>query len=106
MRYFVVGTLVETASFDVNTYMLDAEFGYLHSSASMHARNPMELRLRLGELAQLTMIDPAERARMLAEADRFDALVLRRPAVMDRRDFTWRSASSRMPCECVPATSR
>lgn len=88
VRYFVVGALVETASFNVHAYMLDAEFGHLYSSASLHVRNPFELKLRLGELAQLTMVDPAERARLLAEADRFNALVLRGRQCMDRRDFS------------------
>ena len=87
VRYFVVGNLVETASFNVNTYMLDAEFGYLHSSANIHVRNPFELKWGLGDLARLTMLDPVERARLLAEADRFNALVLRGRQNMDRRDF-------------------
>lgn len=88
VRYFVVGALVETASFDVHTYMLDAEFGYLQGSASVHVRNPFELKLRLGELAHLTMIDPAERVRILADADRFNGLLLRGRQHFDRRDFT------------------
>ncbi|MCI0683416.1 MAG: hypothetical protein L0Y71_15030 [Gemmataceae bacterium] len=87
VRYFVVGALVETASFNVHTYMIDAEFGYLHSSAHIHARNPRELKLRLGELAHLTMCDPGERTRIFAEQDRFNALIVRGRQHYDRRDF-------------------
>lgn len=62
VRYFVLGSLTQTASFDVNTYLLDAEFGYLQGSARIHVRDPYELKLRLPELAQLTLMTPAEQA--------------------------------------------
>lgn len=62
VRYFLFGNHIETASFNVNTYLVDAEFGYLQSSARIHVRDPFELKLRLGELAELTMLTPAEQA--------------------------------------------
>lgn len=67
IRYFLFGHLVETASFNVTTFLVDAEFGYLTSSARIHVRNPLELKLRLAELAWLTKLDPAERIRIEQE---------------------------------------
>jgi tetratricopeptide (TPR) repeat protein len=61
VRYFVLGSCVETASFDVNTYLIDTEFGYLQGQATINVRDPYELKLRLPELAQLTMMTFAER---------------------------------------------
>jgi hypothetical protein len=86
-RYFVLGTLVQTASFDVTTYVIDAEFGYLHSSARIHVHNRPELRLRLGELAWLTTCDPVERTRYLAGADQFNTLIVQGRRHFDRREF-------------------
>jgi tetratricopeptide (TPR) repeat protein len=87
VRYFVLGT-VEYGSIDVNAYMLDAEFGFLQGSGRIVARNPFDLKLRLGELAQMTMIDPVERARLLADAERFDAFLLRGRQALDQRKFS------------------
>lgn len=64
VRYFLTGHLVQTASFDVTTYVVDAEFGYLASSARVHVQSVQELKLRLSELAWLTKLDPAERLRI------------------------------------------
>lgn len=62
VRYFVLGSHVETFSFDVNTYLVDAEFGYLLGSARINVQNWHELKFRLPELATVTMMSPAERA--------------------------------------------
>src|SRR5262249_24888087 len=61
VRYFLFGTLVERASFNVTTFMVDAQFGFLASTARIHVHNPGELKMRLGELASLTQMSPAER---------------------------------------------
>jgi tetratricopeptide (TPR) repeat protein len=66
VRYFVFGAHYQTASFNVNTYLLDVETGYLQGAASIHVHNPHELRFRLQELAALTMMTPAERAAYFA----------------------------------------
>jgi tetratricopeptide (TPR) repeat protein len=87
VRHFLLGTIVETASFDVNTYLIDAEYGFLHGQGSVHVHHPMELKLRLSELAFLTLMDPGERARYQAEAQRFQALVLQGQQSMDRRGY-------------------
>ena len=86
LRYFVLGT-IEFGSLDVHAYLLDAEHGFVQGSGRVVARDPFDLKLRLGELAQLTQIDRAEEARLLAQAAQFDALVLRGRQAMDGRQF-------------------
>ncbi len=86
VRYFVLGALVQTTSFDVNTYLLDAEFGYLQGGATINVRDPFELKLRMQELAQLTIMAPAERAAYQAAQvqQRFERLVLAGRVHMDQ----------------------
>ena len=70
VRYFVLGNHIETASFDVNAYLIDAEFGFLQGHGHIHVQNRLELKLRLPELAQLTLMTPAERVAYLAAKER------------------------------------
>jgi tetratricopeptide (TPR) repeat protein len=88
-RYFVLGSCVETTSFDVNTYLIDAELGYLQGSARINVRNPFELKLRLSELAELTMMTPAERAAVLAgqPRQRFERLLFEGRRHMEERRY-------------------
>jgi hypothetical protein len=53
-RYFVFGTVTQTASFNVDTYLVDAEYGDLKGRGFVHARDAIELRWRLAELAGMT----------------------------------------------------
>jgi tetratricopeptide (TPR) repeat protein len=69
VRYFVLGSLRETFSFDVTAHLVDAEFGYQVSHARMHVHNPWELKLRLPELTQRLFLSPAERLRLDSEAE-------------------------------------
>lgn len=65
-QFFLMGTVQQTASFDVNTYLLNAEQGWVQGAGRMHVRNPYELRIRAGELAQITQLPPGQRAQFLA----------------------------------------
>jgi tetratricopeptide (TPR) repeat protein len=69
VRFFVLGDVRETASFVVTTHLVDAECGYEYGWGSVHVQSPLELRLRLGELAGQTLLDPAERQRRQQEAE-------------------------------------
>jgi tetratricopeptide (TPR) repeat protein len=69
VRFFVLGDIRETASFVVATHLVDAECGYDYGWGSVHVQSPFELRLRLGELAAQTLLDPAERQRRQQEAE-------------------------------------
>lgn len=87
VRYFVLGTVQQTASFDVNTYLIDAEYGFLQGHGFVHVHSLRELKLRLAELAHLTRLSPAERAALLADAQRFDLLLVKGHDCMKRNDF-------------------
>ncbi len=67
VRFFLMGHLRHTASFDVTTRLIDAEFNALVGSGSIHVHNTFELKLRLGELARQTMLPPARRAEFVKE---------------------------------------
>lgn len=62
VRFFLTGNLRETASFNATTYLIDAEFNAQIGSGMVHVHNPFELKLRLGELARLTQLPPAQQA--------------------------------------------
>ncbi|HLW65574.1 MAG TPA: hypothetical protein VKS79_09670, partial [Gemmataceae bacterium] len=87
VRYFLFGTLVETASFNATTYLVDAQYGFLASSARIHVRTPAELRLRLGELAMLTRLSPAERLKYERDNAVWDLLLADIQQRRDRREF-------------------
>jgi tetratricopeptide (TPR) repeat protein len=87
VQAFVVGAVEQTASFNVSTYLLNAEHGYLQGSARVHVRNPFELKLRLGEIASLTMMPPQQRAVYVAQQNQFDVFLTRGREGMGRRDF-------------------
>jgi hypothetical protein len=66
VRYFVFGNHIQQASgFDVNTYLVDAELGYQQGSANINVQSTYELKLRLPQLAMLTMMTPADQAAYL-----------------------------------------
>jgi tetratricopeptide (TPR) repeat protein len=67
LRYFLMGNLRDTASFDVTTRLIDAEFNALVGSGAVHVRNTYELKLRLGELTRLTLLPPERRAVFVRE---------------------------------------
>ena len=73
VRYFVFGNQMPdpVSGFDVNTYLVDAEFGYLQGSANINVQSTYELKLRLPELAMLTMMTPAEQAAYLLQQTPF-----------------------------------
>lgn len=69
VRYFIVGSIRETASFDVSAHLLDAEFGWEVARSRVHVHNVAHLKLRLPELVRRLFLTPAERARLQAEAE-------------------------------------
>jgi tetratricopeptide (TPR) repeat protein len=89
VRYFLFGNHIESASFDVNTYLIDAEYGYLVGSARVHVQNRFELKWRLPELASVTLMPPAERnLYYAAQAQRnFDQLVSLGRRHMDQHKY-------------------
>lgn len=65
-RYFVFGTLRETASFDVDTHLFDTETNQRTATANMHVKDHNELKLRLGELARQLGAKPEDKKAIAA----------------------------------------
>jgi hypothetical protein len=87
IRYFVFGNLVQTASFDVNTYMVDAEYGFLTGQGYIHARTPYDLRWRLGELAQMMMQPPGTFVVMQRNYREYEILIVKAQEARNRGQF-------------------
>lgn len=87
VRYFLFGSLRQTASFDATTHLVDAESGYLTGAGRIHVRTPLELKLRLGELARLTLMNQVERQRYLQEDQRIATLLVQAETERGRGKF-------------------
>jgi tetratricopeptide (TPR) repeat protein len=61
-RYFVFGAVQETASFNVETHLVDAETGARTGTGKIHVKDLQELKLRAGELARQIGANPADQA--------------------------------------------
>jgi hypothetical protein len=75
-RFFVVGTLRPTpAGLETTAHLLDAAAGSRLDVATVVARNPVELKLRLPELARWMLTDPGVRIARQREAEAYQALL-------------------------------
>lgn len=83
VRYFVFGVVQQTNSYTVTTHMVDAEFGYEVGRGSIFVRSQFELKLRLAELARLTLLGPTERIRLQQEAIAREAALLEAQQAMN-----------------------
>ncbi len=88
VRYFVLGRIQQTGSFTVTTSLVDAEQGWEVGRGQVFVNNSRELKLRLPELARLTMLSPAERARLEQLALEQEAEYLRAQEAYRRGQFT------------------
>src|SRR3954451_23589765 len=59
-RYFLMGSLREVASFDVDAHVIDAELNGQVYGAQMRVSNSAELRFRLPELANVMFLPPQQ----------------------------------------------
>lgn len=73
VRYFVLGRLQPLQGIAVTTVMLDVEQGWETGRAQVVVQNLYELKYRLNELARLTMMSPAERARLERDSALYEA---------------------------------
>jgi tetratricopeptide (TPR) repeat protein len=64
VRFFLYGTIQQTASFDVSTHLIDATTGARTGTGSIHVQDHQELKLRLPELARQVGAAPAEQTRI------------------------------------------
>jgi tetratricopeptide (TPR) repeat protein len=88
LRYFAFGTLRPNRGLDVTAHLVDAEYGFVQGAARIHVHDPHELKLRLAELARLTLLDPVERARYQREIETSQTLLVAAQRHCDRGEFT------------------
>jgi tetratricopeptide (TPR) repeat protein len=75
VRFFVFGTIQQTASFNVTTHLIDADTGARQGTGTIHVQDHNELKLRMHELAKQTGAPKDEQAR-LAQAGKESEKVL------------------------------
>jgi tetratricopeptide (TPR) repeat protein len=63
-RFFVFGSIQQTASFDVSTHLIDAESGVRTGTATIHVQDHQELKLRMSELVHQIGMKPAEQKKL------------------------------------------
>jgi tetratricopeptide (TPR) repeat protein len=89
VRYFVGGGIQQQGpGLLVTTHLIDGEFGFEVGRAQMLVQNPQELKLRLAELARLTLLAPAERQRLEQERLALEAELVRAQQALERRQFS------------------
>jgi hypothetical protein len=68
VRFFIFGTIQQTASFDVSSHIVDAETGQRTGTAKMHVQDHNEMKLRMAELVQQLRGDPNQSATLVQNA--------------------------------------
>jgi hypothetical protein len=66
-RFILYGTVQQTASFDVNSHLIDARTGNRTGTGKIHVQDHQELKLRLSELAKQIRLDPESQAQLARE---------------------------------------
>jgi tetratricopeptide (TPR) repeat protein len=67
VRFFVLGTIEQTASFDVNTHLIDAQTGARTGTAMIHVQDHEEMKLRMHELVRQMGVAPAEQTKLVKQ---------------------------------------
>lgn len=91
VRYFLLGNIHQAdaaGTLEVSAHLLDAEHGFVQGAGRVFVHNPYELKLRLGELARLTLMDPAERLRYEQQAQPYETLVVEAHKRSERGELT------------------
>ncbi|MBL8799029.1 MAG: hypothetical protein JNM56_34405 [Planctomycetia bacterium] len=58
VRFFIFGTIQQTASYDVSSHIVDAETGQRTGTGKIHVQDHNEMKLRMAELVQQLRGDP------------------------------------------------
>jgi tetratricopeptide (TPR) repeat protein len=88
VRYFLLGDLRPGDGLGATTHLIDAECGYEAGSARIVVRDPWELKLRLAELARLTLMSPGERLRYQRECEGSQDLLVQAQVQFDKGEFS------------------
>ncbi|MCI0464360.1 MAG: tetratricopeptide repeat protein [Gemmataceae bacterium] len=91
VRYFLLGNINQAdgaGSLEVSAHLLDAEYGFVQGAGRILVHDPAELKLRLGELARLTLMNPAERQRYEEQSRPVETLLVEARKSSDRGELT------------------
>jgi tetratricopeptide (TPR) repeat protein len=75
VRGFLFGSVREARGLTATAHLVDADYGYEVGGGRINVRDAAELKLRLGELARLVLMGPAERERYLKDAESYRSLL-------------------------------
>lgn len=67
VRFFLFGTIEQTASFNVTAHLVDAESGARTGTGMIHVQDQAEMKLRMQELVRQTGAGKAEQTRLVQE---------------------------------------
>ncbi|MFQ3591855.1 MAG: tetratricopeptide repeat protein [Gemmataceae bacterium] len=101
-RFFVFGTLRETASFDVDTHLFDAETNQRTGTASIHVKDTNELKLRLGELARQLGAKPDEKKVLAANGAQSEKYLNEARAALTKADYATALATANEGLKRMP----
>jgi len=101
-RFFVFGTLQETASFNVDTHLFDAETNQRTGTASIHVKDTNELKLRLGELARQLGAKPDEKKVLAANGAQSEKYLNEARAALAKSDYAKALASANEGLKLLP----
>ena len=87
VRYLVIGRIQDIGGLTVTTSLLDTEQGWEAGRGQVVVHHLRELKLRLPELARMTMASAAERTRLEQEATQCEADYLRAQEAYQRGQF-------------------
>jgi tetratricopeptide (TPR) repeat protein len=76
VRGFLFGGVRHKDGLEATAHLVDADYGHEVGRGRVNVRDADELKLRLGELARLVLMDPAERERYLKEAESYRSLLV------------------------------
>jgi tetratricopeptide (TPR) repeat protein len=88
VRYFLLGSLGQGNGISATTYLFDAECGYQLGAARIDVRDPWELKLRLAELARLTLMSPEDRLRYKRQCEDSQQLLVQAQVQFDHGEFS------------------
>ncbi len=87
VRYLVIGRIQDIGGLTVTTSLLDTEQGWESGRGQVVVHHLRELKLRLPELARMTMASAAERTHLEQEAAQWEAEYLRAQEAYQRGQF-------------------
>jgi tetratricopeptide (TPR) repeat protein len=88
VRFFLFGTLRQGGRLEAATHLVDAEYGWEYGTGRVRVHDPYELKLRLWDLARLTLMGPEERLRYGRDLEESEGLLVEARRRGERGEFS------------------